>query len=64
MKHLILITLLVTLAGCLEYENAPREKAFGATHIKVWHDDERGVTCWLYGASDGGISCLPDGVLR
>lgn len=64
MKNLVLIALLAALAGCIEHEESPREKPYGAIHIQVWHDDERGVTCWLYGPSNGGISCLPDGVLR
>lgn len=62
MKCLVLIGLLVALASC-EYDETPRDKQ-SANNIKVWHDDERGVTCWLYGPSNGGISCLPDGVLR
>lgn len=64
MKSLIMIAMLTALAGCDEYDESPKEKAYGATHIQVWHDDDRGVTCWLYGSSNGGISCLPDGVLR
>lgn len=64
MKNLFLIALLASLAGCWEYKESPQIKAYGATHIQVWHDDERGVTCWLYGSTSGGISCLPDGVLR
>lgn len=29
--------------------------------IYPWHDDRRGVTCWIFeGYSEGGISCLPD----
>lgn len=27
-------------------------------YIEVWHDDARGVTCWLYPVT--GFSCLPD----
>lgn len=28
------------------------------TMVEVFHDDERGVTCWVYAWK--GISCLPD----
>ncbi|WP_275629819.1 hypothetical protein [Pseudomonas sp. 273] len=63
MKTLILIVLLSVLVGCT-YEKEPREVANGAAHIRVWHDDKRGVTCWLYGGTSGGISCLPDGALH
>ncbi|HGY9625397.1 TPA: hypothetical protein ACOJM5_001758 [Pseudomonas putida] len=34
------------------------------THVEVMHDDHRQVTCWKYGASNGGISCLPDWMLK
>lgn len=66
MKTLILIALLAALAGCDPYQapNAPAQKSYGAAHIQVWHDDQRAVTCWLYGPNNGGISCLPDGVLQ
>ncbi|MDD2046151.1 hypothetical protein [Pseudomonas putida] len=33
--------------------------------VFVFHDDERGATCWLYGLSaPGGISCIPDSQLQ
>lgn len=33
--------------------------------ITVFHDDERGATCWVYGLSaPGGISCIPDSQLQ
>lgn len=33
--------------------------------VRVFHDDERGATCWLYGfSSPGGISCIPDSQLQ
>ncbi len=29
--------------------------------INIWHDDSRGVTCWVYkDGYAGGISCLTD----
>jgi len=33
--------------------------------VSVFHDDERGATCWLYqGGARGGISCIPDSQLQ
>jgi hypothetical protein len=33
--------------------------------VSVWHDDARGVTCWIYSITQqGGISCLPDSQLE
>ncbi|MDR7024380.1 hypothetical protein [Pseudomonas peli] len=65
MKCLILIALLAALLGCdRRVPDAPRQKSHGASHIETWHDDQRGVTCWIYGGTNGGISCLPDGVLQ
>lgn len=33
--------------------------------VRVFHDDEHGVTCWLYqGGNQGGISCIPDSQLQ
>ena len=33
-------------------------------NVIVFHDAERGATCWLYsGINKGGISCLPDSSL-
>lgn len=33
--------------------------------VLVFHDDERGAACWLYGfSSPGGISCIPDSQLQ
>lgn len=61
----MVIAFMLTLSGCEPYAPAqPNIKAYGATHIEVWHDDQRDVTCWLYGDTNGGISCLPDAVLR
>lgn len=62
MKILVVAVLLTIIAGCdREFPEQPAPKRYGAAHIQVWHDDKRGVTCWLYGPSNGGISCLPDG---
>ena len=33
--------------------------------VSVFHDDERGATCWAYGFDwRGGISCIPDSQLQ
>ena len=33
--------------------------------VRVFHDDERGATCWIYQAGSGaGISCVPDSQLQ
>lgn len=29
-------------------------------HVATFQDEARGVTCWLYGSTNGGISCLPN----
>ncbi len=61
------LLLLATLAGCepMTPEEAARHQANRPdTHVEVMHDDHRQVTCWKYGASNGGISCLPDWMLK
>lgn len=61
MKAMILLVALFVLTGCEPVApSESQQKRYGATHIKVWHDDQRAVTCWLYGGTKGGISCLPD----
>lgn len=33
--------------------------------VRVFHDDERGATYWIYQAGSGaGISCIPDSQLQ
>jgi len=33
--------------------------------VRVFHDDEHCVTCWIYQAGSGsGISCIPDSQLQ
>lgn len=54
------------LAGCEQKtpEQAAADKArYPATFVEVIHDDTRNVTCWEYGGTNGGISCLPDWML-
>ena len=52
---------LLALAGC-KVETQPT--AGDARHVTTFHDDARGVTCWLYGSTNGGIACLPDWMLE
>lgn len=61
------LLLLATLAGCepMTPEQVAQDRAAKPdNHVEVMHDDHRSVTCWKYGASNGGISCLPDWMLR
>ncbi|MBG8559721.1 hypothetical protein I4436_08840 [Pseudomonas qingdaonensis] len=61
------LLLLATLAGCepmTPEQLAQRRAARPDTHVEVMHDDYRQVTCWKYGGSNGGISCLPDWMLH
>lgn len=40
---------------------ANEHNAYNASGIKVFHDDQRNVTCWKYVEYNrGGLSCLPD----
>lgn len=58
---------LLTVAGCDERygREVPYQPTAGdARHVSTFHDDSRGVTCWLYGGTNGGISCLPDWMLE
>ncbi|EKT4479440.1 hypothetical protein QEL91_005191 [Pseudomonas putida] len=33
--------------------------------VSVFHDDERGATCWIFdNFNRGGISCIPDSQLQ
>lgn len=59
----ILAIVCLILAGCeplLPEFNADNP----ANHVYVWHDDHRATTCWQLGGSNGGISCLPDWMLK
>lgn len=38
------------------------EGHFTRNHIQRQHDDQLGVTCWVYVAH--GISCIPDAAVR
>lgn len=37
------------------------ENLGGNNFVRVLHDDRHAVTCWSFG---GGLSCLPDSVLK
>lgn len=55
---------LIAMAGC-EINTVPGQPGAGdARHVNTFHDDARGVTCWLYGSTNGGIACLPDWMLE
>ena len=79
MKKLLLLGLLLvacnTGPGSATVPSEPQESPAPLTYagtVKIYHDDERQVTCWIYenfkygglGASSfagaGGISCLTD----
>lgn len=56
-----LAAVLLALAGC-KVETQP--SAGDGRHVQTFQDEKRGVTCWLYGSTNGGISCLPDWMLE
>ena len=61
------LLLLAALAGCepmTPEQVAQHRISKPDTHVEVMHDDHRQVTCWKYGGTNGGISCLPDWMLR
>ena len=51
---------LLAVAGC-SVETQPG--AGDARHVNTFQDEKRGVTCWLYGSTNGGIACIPDWML-
>lgn len=61
------------MAGCRVDDPAPPKNSpattaalFAYTQIDRWHDDDKGVTCWVYQGGSGrigSISCLPDSLL-
>ncbi|NMY06371.1 hypothetical protein HBO12_25780 [Pseudomonas sp. WS 5059] len=55
--HRLIAIALVLIVGQATAEGLP-------FNVTVFHDAERGATCWLYsGINKGGISCLPDSSL-
>lgn len=73
MKKTIILLCCALLGGCIEHarsgvqqESEPQQvgKLSNDDRIKVWHDDQRKVTCWVYvGYKRGGLSCIPDSQL-
>jgi hypothetical protein len=63
MKRLIAIAVFLLLSGC---QSSPSDiQPTDRSGVTIWHDDERAVTCWIYTESyKGGISCLPDSMVR
>ena len=67
---LVLLVILLSLAlscagGGVHQGPNPIQGGTGSRHIGIWHDNQRGVTCWIYAAGyGGGISCLPDAQLK
>lgn len=47
------------LVGCNDQSQKVGDTAAGS--IRIWHDDQRSVTCWIFGEGyRGGLSCIPD----
>ena len=53
--------------------NPPQRAQASEPPITIYHDDQRGVTCWVLSTTAysnggwtniGGISCLPDGDVK
>lgn len=69
MKKSIILLCAALLGGCIEQTHSQQEpqqvgKLSNDDRIKVWHDDQRHVTCWVYlGYKRGGLSCIPDSQL-
>lgn len=62
----LLISACALLAGCgiqTPDEVAAKRARQPANHVTVIHDDTHNVTCWEYGGTNGGISCIPDWML-
>ena len=66
MKLVLLVALLSLALSCGVRENPdPNRGETENRYIGIWHDNQRGVTCWVYTRGyGGGISCLPDAQLK
>lgn len=72
MKKSIILLCAALLGGCIEHDQSdveqPKAQEVGQLssldRVRVWHDDQRHVTCWVYiGYQRGGLSCIPDSQL-
>lgn len=63
-----LLAMMAMFPGCADKEDSTfGEKIAGdwLGSVRVFHDDARAVTCWVYADGyKGGISCIPDKELR
>lgn len=74
MKKSIILICAALLGGCIEHAQSDNKQLkepqqvgqiSNDDRIKVWHDDQRRVTCWVYlGYKRGGLSCIPDSQLQ
>lgn len=72
MKIIVISAIFMVIAGCdlepnyKETEEAKSEiqkqpESVNVDRMRVFHDDQRNVTCWLAGS--GTLSCWPDWML-
>ena len=60
---LLLLATLLALTGCGPSRSRDGQRDL-PPGVRVFHDDSRSVTCWLYqGGNQGGLSCIPDSQL-
>lgn len=59
MKRVVYVVAAFLLTGCGDgYVGGLSRR------VDVWHDDARGVTCWIVsGGDEASITCLPDSAL-
>lgn len=60
MKRLLMLAVLA-VAACTTTGPGGAPVTVDDGNIRVYHDDQRGVTCWVYVLQ--GISCLADKTL-
>lgn len=65
-RYGMLICFLIFLASCGGGTYTHEPKAMPIFYYTTrYHDDEKGVTCWVYSNGyQGGISCIPDAQLK
>lgn len=72
MKFIVISAILMAVAGCDSGSNYPGDEAvqseirnqprpMDGNLMRVFHDDQRNVTCWLAGS--GTLACWPDWML-